>query len=120
MAADETVRSVDHTTSTRNWNAIQETIHRAIAAQWLDLDKHIAFHGAYVLDQVVCRRQDDCWQMILKAHRNGRPYASYVSAPSMWEAFELTGEFADRGVLTWQADDYPSKRLKRLLGWKRS
>lgn len=112
------VRSVDPTEYNTNWDAAQALVNRKIAAEWLDVEKHVAWHGGYRLDQVVCRQADDGWLLILKAHRNGNCYAAFVTAPTLPEAYELTGEFAARGVLAWQADKWPSNRLRHLLGIK--
>lgn len=95
---------------------MQETINRQIAGQLLDLDKHVAWHGGYVLDQVVFRRVDQGWTVIVKAHRNGHAYAAFVNGESLLDTMELVGEFADRGILAWSDDKYPSNRLKKLLG----
>ena len=94
----------------------QELINRGIAAQWLDLEKHVAWHGRYVLDQVVARRDDDGWTLMVKASRGKQVYIAYVKAETLAATYELAGEWADRGVFAWQHDEYPSKRLKRQLG----
>lgn len=82
------------------------------------MEKHIAWHGGYRLDQVVVRQNEDGWLLMLKAHRNGRAYVSFLQAATLPEAFELGGEFASRGILTWQDDKWPSKWLKDVLGIK--
>jgi len=89
--------------------AQQAAINRAIAAAFLDLDKHVAWNGAYSLDQVVVRRTEEGWTGIVKAHRNGSQYVAFVNAASFVECLELLGEFADRGVLAYAPDKYPPK-----------
>lgn len=116
MRTAQKVRSEDPTRYNTPWDARQALINKSIASEWLDLEKHVAWHGGYKLDQAVCRQNDEGWLLILKAHRNGRVYAAFIQAATLAEAYELGGEFAARGILTWQQDNWPSKRLKKLLG----
>lgn len=97
-------------------DARQAFLNAQVGNEWLDLEKHAAWHGGYRLNQVICRKNEDGWQLIVKAHRNGRAYVAYLQTGSLPEAFEFGGEFASRGLLTWQHDDWPSKWLKRTLG----
>ena len=93
----------------------QAWINMQIGAAWLDLEKHVAWHGEYVLDQVVARQDDDGWMVVLKAYRRVTAYVTFISARTMSEAYDLAGEMASKGSLTWQVDKWPSTRLKRLL-----
>lgn len=115
---DGKVRSEEPTTYNTLFDARQAFVNKQIAAEWLDLEKHVAWDYGYTVDQVVCRRNDEGWLLIIKAYKGKRVYASFIQADSLTEAFELGGEFASRGVLTWQQDEWPSKRLQKLLGIK--
>lgn len=95
--------------------SLQAWINAQIGAAWLDLDKHCAWHGGYLLDQVVARRGEAGWTVILKAYRGQTAYVAFIPAESLTEAYELTGEHALRGQLTWGVDRWPSKRLKKHL-----
>lgn len=99
-------------------DAKQAHVNKQIAAEWLDLEKHVGWHGGYRLDQVVCRHNEDGWLLILKAHRNGRAYVAFLQTESLPEAYEFGGELAARGLLTWQHDKWPSRWLKETLGIK--
>jgi len=116
--ADGEVRSEEPTAYDTSFDTGQAFVNKQIAAQWLDLQKHVAWHGGYRLDQVVCRKNADGWLLILKAHRNGRAYASFLQTESLEEAYEFGGELAARGLLTWQQDKWPSRWLKETLGIK--
>lgn len=94
---------------------LQAWVNAQIGAAWLDLDKHCAWHGGFILDQVVVRCGDEGWQVILKAYRGQTAYVAFIPAETLAEAYELTGEHALRGWLTWDKDKWPSKRLKKLL-----
>lgn len=118
MPADGKVRSEDPTRYNTLFDAKQAFVNQQIAAEWLDIQKHVAWHGGYLLDQVVCRQNKDGWLLIIKVHRRGRVYAAFVQTETVAEAYELGGEWASRGLLTWQHDDWPSKWLQRLLGVK--
>lgn len=97
---------------TTSWDASQALINRKIGAEWLDLEKHVAWHGGWRLDQVICKVNEEGWLLILKAHRNGRRAVAFIQAETMPEAYELCGEFAARGVLTWQPDKWPPKKRR--------
>lgn len=115
---DEELRGIPRIANDANRDAWQSHLNKAIGAEWLDLQKHVAWHGGYRLCQVVVRRNEEGWLLILKAHRNGRAYVSFVQTETLPEAYELGGEFASRGVLTWQHDEWPGKWVKKLLGLK--
>lgn len=115
---DEQLRKNLRRTSNTPTDATQTFLNRQIASEWLDIEKHIAWHGGYVLNQVVCKRNEEGWLLIVKAHRNGRAYAAFLQTGTLAEAYELGGEFASRGVFTWQDDRWPSKWLKRQLKLK--
>lgn len=104
--------SVDRRADTTKTDAWQALINRKVAAELLDLDKHIGWTDSMVLDQLVCRRTVEGWLVIIKAHRNGARRAAFVSGATYTEALELAGEFAARGCLTWQKDKWPPKRLE--------
>lgn len=112
------MRSEDPTRYNTLFDTQQAFVNKQIAAEWLDTAKHVAWHYGMSLDQVVCKKNEAGWLLIIKAHKNRRVYASFVQAASLAEAFELGGELAARGHLTWKWDKWPSKRLKRLLGVK--
>lgn len=116
LPADKELRSKERIASNTNRDAYQALINRQMGNDWLDLEKHVAWHGGYVLNGVVTKRNEGGWLLILKAHRNGRAYASYIQCASLSECFELGGEFAARGIFTWQEDQWPSKWLKARLG----
>lgn len=99
-----------------NTETSQAWINTQIGFSWLDMEYHVAWHGGYVLDQVVARREDYGWLIVLKATRGKTAYASFTEARTLTEAYELVAEFAERGVLTWQRDKWPSRRVKRFLG----
>ncbi len=113
-ALRKNLRGAEHTKT----DARQAWLNKQIGSEWLDIEKHIAWHGGYRLDRLIVSRNDDGWLLMVKAHRNGRPYVSFLQGGTVAEAFELGGEFSARGVLTWQADEWPSKWLKRRLGMK--
>lgn len=96
--------------------ARQAWINMQIHAEFLDLEKHVGWDSGHVIDQVVLRKQDEGWMGMIKAHRNGTAACAFVWAEDLPGLIALMGEFASRGVLTWQKDKYPSSRLKRLLG----
>lgn len=89
----------------------QAFINSKIGAEFLDIEKHVAWNGGFVLDQVICRRTKDGWLMLIKVHRNSRQVVAFVAASTYTEAYELAGEFASRGCLTWQDDKWPPKPL---------
>lgn len=91
----------------------QEWVNSSINAMYLDIDKHIAYVDALVLDQVLCRATEIGWLLILKAHRGRKSYAAFIATESLAEAYELAGEFAARGCLTWQRDKWPPKIKSR-------
>lgn len=99
-------------------DARQAFLNAQIGNEWLDIEKHVAWHGGYRLNQVICRQNEEGWLLIIKAHRNGRAYKAFLQAASLPEAYEFGGELASRGLLTWQHDEWPSKWLKRTLGIK--
>lgn len=109
------LRSEEGRVSHSNGDAKQAFINRSIGAQFLDLEKHVSWHGGFILDQVVFRRQEEGWVVIFKVHRNGQAYAAFINGATLPETIELAGEFADRGILSWSQDKYPSNRLKKLL-----
>lgn len=113
---EQKVRSKDPTRYNTSYDVAQAGVNRQIKAEWLDVEKHVAWHGGYILDQISVRRNEDGWQLILKVYRNGRPYVSYVQTDTLPEAFDFGGELASKGLLTWQSDEWPSKWLKKLLG----
>lgn len=115
---DAEVRSELRMSNQTRTDAQQAFVNAQIGREWLDLGKHVAWHGGYRLNQVICRQNEGGWQLIIKSHRNGRAYVAYLQAESLPEAFEFGGELASRGLLTWQPDDWPSKWLKRTLGIK--
>lgn len=118
--ADSEVRSEDPTRHDISTDARQASINRQIGNDWLDLGKHVAWHGGYKLDQVICRQNEGGWQLILKAWRRGRPYAAYWQAETLSEAFDYGGQVASKGLLEWELDKYPSKWLKDTLGIKQN
>ncbi len=91
----------------------QEWVNTSINAMYLDIDKHIAYVDALVLDQVLCRATETGWLLILKAHRGRKSYAAFIATETLAEAYELAGEFAARGCLTWQLDKWPPKIKSR-------
>lgn len=93
----------------------QAHINTQIHVELLDLEKHVAWHDSYSLDQFVVRQTDAGWVAMVKAHRNGKPVIAYVNGGTFAACLELAGEFAQRGCLTWQLDKHPSKRMKGLL-----
>lgn len=96
--------------SEQNW------LDACVVSSWLDMVQHVAWHGGYALDQIISRQDENGWMLILKAIRREQPYAAFISARTFPEACELAAEFAERGVLTWLPDKWPSHRVKRLLG----
>lgn len=115
---DARLRSDERRTNERNKDAWQALINTQIGNQWLDIEKHIGWHGGYRLNQLVLKKNDEGWLLIVKAHRNGRAYAAYLQTESLPEAYEFGGELASRGLLTWQQDKWPSDWLKNLLNIK--
>lgn len=91
----------------------QTWVNSQINAMYLDIDKHIAYVDAMVLDQVLCRATETGWLLILKAHRGKASYAAFIATETLSEAYELAGEFAARGCLTWQRDKWPPKIKSR-------
>lgn len=118
VPTDKELRSKERIASNTNRDAYQALINRRMGNDWLDLEKHVAWHGGYVLDQVIAGKNEGGWLLILKAHRNGRAYACFIQCASLSEAYELGGEFGSRGVLTWQPDKRPGKWVKERLGIK--
>lgn len=112
---EQKVRSEEPTTNNTQTDAFQAFINKQIGSDWLDLEKHVAWHGGYVLDQVICRRNEKGWQLILKVWRKGRPFVTYWQAESLAEAYELGGQMASKGFFTWEPDKWPSKWLKDAL-----
>jgi len=94
-------------------NLSQVVINRQIAALFLDLDKHVAWNDRMVLNQVVVRRTEAGWQLIIKASGTRTDMVSYLSTDTFSEALDLAGEFADNGALKWVADKYPAKYKER-------
>lgn len=94
----------------------QAFINTQIGQCWLDLEQHCAWHGEYILDQVVSRRGDDGWTIVIKAYRGKFAWVAFIEARTLSEAYDLAGEFAKKGVLVWSKDKWPSRRVKRLLG----
>lgn len=116
--ADRKVRSEEPTAYDTLFDTKQAFVNKQIAAEWLDIQKHAAWYGGYVLDQVVVKRNKDGWLLIFKASRRGRVYAAFVQAATPAEAFEFGGELAAKGQLTWEHDKWPSRWLKDTLGIK--
>ena len=85
----------------------QAFINSQIMAEFLDIDKHVAWHSSRVLDQVILKVTDEGWLIILKASRNGTRWVSFVGGTTLVEAIETCGEFANRGILTWQIPKKP-------------
>lgn len=97
-------------TTLTNGDARQALINRSIALTFLDLDKHLAWNGGYSLTGLSVTSKDDGWQAVIKARRNGGQWVAFVMGGTYSEAIELAAEFADRGVLTWMRDKWPSRR----------
>lgn len=115
MATQERQSSKDAWAKQRQIDARQVFLNSQVAAQWLDLEKYIAWHDKLVLDQVICKKVDEGWLVILKAPGRRGPLASFILAGSLIEAFEMAGEWASRGVLTWVEDKWPPKARKQFL-----
>ncbi len=92
--------------------ATQEFINKKIGAEFLDLEKHLAYGTGVLLDQLLLRKQAEGWLVIVKGSRRGVPLAAFLAADTYAEAVEFIGEFAARGILDWQHDKWPSKHLQ--------
>lgn len=112
---DEELRSEERRKGHTNLDVWQAHINKQIAAEWLDIEKLVAWHGGYRLNAVLIKKNDEGWLLMIKAHRNGRAYVAYVQSASLAEAYEFGGELSSRGLLTWQDDKHPSNWLKKLL-----
>lgn len=117
-ATDTQLRSEERRKGHTNRDAWQARINQQIAAEWLDMEKLVAWHGGYRLNALIVKKNEHGWMLMVKAHRNGRAYVAYVQSESLPEAYEFGGELASRGLLTWQHDGYPTTWLKRLLNIK--
>lgn len=87
----------------------QALINSRIGAQIMDMDKHISWTESMCLNQVVIRRTEDGWQVIVKASNNRNNLAAFVSTDSYQESLALAGELAENGALTWVKDKWAPK-----------
>lgn len=102
-------RSVDGRAGRREAANAQFFINKQINAEFLDIDKHVGWNDKMVIDRVICKRTEEGWTLMIKAPRHGRRKIAYVNARTLAEAFELAGEFAARGCLSWVDDRWPPK-----------
>ena len=91
-------------------DARQAFINRSIGMGFLDMEKHLGWHGGYLLEAVSVKKNEDGWLCMVKAKRNGSQWVAYVNASSFPESLELAAEFAERGILTWHKDKWPRKK----------
>lgn len=94
----------------------QAFVNSQIGMAWLDLEQHCAWHGAYILDQVVARRGEDGWMIVIKAYKGKYAWAAFIEARTLAEAYELAADCAEKGSLVWSKDKWPSRQVKQRLG----
>lgn len=113
MKPDDTVRSVDHTRQHTQRHSAQIWVNRHIQATVLDVAVNVGTIDRMVMDQLVVKATKDGWLALVKAHRGRRQLVAYVAGSTYGEALELAADFAEKGLLTWQADRWPPKILRR-------